>query len=71
MDKHDQLMSLRLRKPFVPFRIALMDGRTIDVTRQLGFAVGGGLMLVAQDHGPALRIQIDQVRSIDVLEPIS
>jgi hypothetical protein len=71
MDKHDQLMDLRLRKPFVPFRISLSDGRTLELTRQLGFAVGGRLILVAQDNGAALRIKIDQIVSIDVLEPIS
>jgi len=70
MDKHDQLMDLRLRRPFVPFRVTLSDGRQIELTRQLGFAVGGKLMLVAQDHGAALRIKIDDVVSIDELHPI-
>jgi hypothetical protein len=69
MDKHDQLMSLRLRRPYVPFRIKLVDGSTVYLTRQLGFAVGGKLMLVAQDRGAALRIKIDEVVSIEELEP--
>ena len=71
MNKHDQLMELRLRRPFAPFRIVLKDGRTVELTRQLGFAVGGTLMLVAQDHGPALRVKIDQIVAINVLEPIA
>jgi hypothetical protein len=71
MDTHDQLMGLRLRRPFVPFRIVLADGRTIELNRQLGFAVGGKLMLVAQEHGAALRVKYDEVVSIEVPERIS
>ena len=59
------------QRPFVPFRITLSDGRVIELNRQLGFAVGGKMMIVAQERPPALRINLDQVASIKMLEPIA
>lgn len=70
MDTHDHLMELRLRKPFSPFRIVLADGRKVELNRQLGFAVGGKLMIIAQDHGPALRVRYDEIVSVEVPEAI-
>lgn len=71
MSTHDQLMHLRLQRPFVPFRITLSDGRTIELKQQLGFAVGGKMMIIAQERPPALRIQLDDVVSIEVPTPIA
>ena len=71
MDRHDELMELRLRRPFVPFRITLADGSRIEITRQLGFAVGPSLMLVAQEPPPALRVKYDQVVAIEELERVA
>jgi hypothetical protein len=36
----EQLKSYLLKKPFVPFRILLKDGRSIDVVRQFQVAIG-------------------------------
>ena len=70
MDTHDQLMSLRLRRPFLPFRIVLAGGRTIELNRQLGFAVGGKFMIIPQDRGAALRVRYEEIVSIEVPEAI-
>jgi hypothetical protein len=71
MNMHDKLMTMRLARPFVPFRITLADGSRIDVTRQLGFAVGPSLMLVAQEPPPALRVKYEQVMAIEELETVA
>lgn len=67
----DQLRTLRLQRPFVPFRITLSDGRVIELNRQLGFAVGGKTMIIAQEGPPALRVKLDDVVSIEVPTPIT
>jgi hypothetical protein len=67
----EQLIELRLRRPFVPFRITLKDGKQILLAEASKFAVSKFLMIIAQDHGPALRVRVDQVASIQVFEPIS
>jgi hypothetical protein len=67
----DRLLSMRLQRPFVPFRITLADGSRIEITRQLGFAVGPSLMLVAQDPPPAMRVKYDQVVTIEELERVA
>lgn len=71
MTTAERLLELRLQRPFVPFRMKLKDGSTITLTERLKFAVNEYIMIVAQDRGAALRFRIDQVDSIEMLEPIS
>jgi hypothetical protein len=69
VNKHDQLMNLRLTKPFTPFRISLADGRSVDVTDRLSFAVGGAAIIVARPSQGGLEVRFDKIVSIDELQP--
>lgn len=71
MNFGDQLLQLRLQRPFVPFRVTLKDGSAITVTERLKFAVNGIIMIAVQERGPAIKFRIDQVASIEMLEPIA
>jgi len=71
MDIGERLMELHSRTPFVPFRIRLKDGRTIVLSGARKFAMNRFLMIIGQERGPALRVRVDQVASIEVLERIS
>ena len=70
MDKHAQLMSLRLTKPFTPFRIRMADGSSVEVNERLSFAVGQAAIIVARPSRGGLEVKINDIVSIDVLEPI-
>lgn len=65
----DQIIQLRLQRPFVPFRLRLKDGRTVYLTERLKFAVNEFFMIIVQDRGPALRVRHEEVESIDLLTP--
>ncbi|HEY2585073.1 MAG TPA: hypothetical protein VGI81_04825 [Tepidisphaeraceae bacterium] len=67
----EQLIGLRLRKPFVPFRITLKDGRTLLLTDAHRFAVSPYLMIILEDRPPALRVRTADVVSVDVLQTTS
>lgn len=66
----EQLVELRLRKPFVPFRITLKDGRIVVLTDARKFAVSPFLMIILEgDRPPALRVRTADVVSVDILQP--
>lgn len=66
----EQLVELRLRKPFVPFRITLKDGRTLLLADAHRFAVSPFLMIILEgDRPPALRVRTADVVSVDLLQP--
>lgn len=69
MTTAEQIIQLRLQRPFVPFRLKLKDGRIIYLTERLKFAVNEFFMIIAQDRGAALRVRHDEVESIDLLAP--
>jgi hypothetical protein len=71
MDKHDQLMSLRLTKPFTPFRISMSNGCSVEITEQLSFAVGPSAIILARPSRGGLEVRIVDIVSIDVMEPIT
>lgn len=65
----EQLIDLRMRKPFVPFRITLRDGRTVLLNDARKFAVSPYLMIILEgDRAPALRVRTADVVSVDVLQ---
>ena len=70
MNYADQLLQLRLQRPFVPFRVTLTNGSTITVTERLKFAVNGIIMIALPEHGPSIKFRIEQVASIEMLEPV-
>ena len=70
MDTREQLLTLRLKKPFTPFRIKLLDGRSVDVSEQVTFAVGETSIIVARPSRGGLHLRMEEIASIDVLEPI-
>jgi hypothetical protein len=70
MNFADQLLQFRLQRPFAPFRVVLKDGSTITITERLKFAVNGIIMIAVREHGPAVKFRIDQVASIEILEPV-
>jgi hypothetical protein len=71
MVTQDQLMELRRRKPFVPFRITARDGRSIEVNEPLMFAFNEIMVLVAKEGGGHTTFRQDEIASIDMLTPIS
>lgn len=71
MDTQNQLMDLRRKKPFVPFRITALDGRSIDVTKPFMFAFNEVMVLVAKKTGGSFTLRLEEIASIDVLEPIA
>jgi hypothetical protein len=65
----EQLIELRLRKPFAPFQITLKDGRTLLLADAHRFAVSPYLMIILhEDRPPALRVRTADVVSVDILQ---
>ena len=69
MDMHDRIMTLRLQKPFTPFRIRLADGNSVEVTERMSFAVGQSSLIVARAALAGLHVRFEDIASIDVLAP--
>lgn len=68
MITRDQLMELRLRKPFSPFRIRLADGRAFELLRGSDFAIGQTIILIPQPHQAAARVKMGDIVALDVFE---
>lgn len=57
------------REPFLPFRVFLSDGNTLDITRPLSVATGrNGLFIVLPDDRWKW-IPLRHIASIETLQP--
>jgi len=65
-----ELKELRFRKPFVPFVIALSDGRRLPVNRPLQFAVQPWIGIVLDERDRLMRFNPADIVAIEVAQAV-
>ena len=69
MDNKERLSALRRRKPFNPIRITLSDGRSFDIEDPFLYGLGLTTMIIAFKTGGREQIPLDNIVSIEELQP--
>jgi len=70
MDARLELTRLGRQKPFIPFRIKLSDGRSIEIDRPHMFALGLTTILIGYMAGTHDQLPLAEVVSIEELQRI-
>ena len=68
MVTRDDLMAHLGRAPFVPFRVTLNNGETIDITRRFRAVAMDGRLVVATEQDRLRWIQLDRIARVEAFQ---
>ena len=69
MDARAELMRLDRQRPFKPFSVRLTDGRSFSINRPRLFALGLTTVLIGSETRLLAQVPLNDVVSIEELEP--